>query len=93
MSSAIDVVLEVLLRYQRNQRTVMRMPGIDGLSADVATEGADRKAATEIREKEAADFAAMESSSVMDMLLATEIRDRRLPILPQRNRRRSWTCS
>jgi chromosome segregation ATPase len=43
---------------------------IDELSGDIATDEADLKAATEIREKEAADFAAEEKelSSVIDML-------------------------
>jgi len=43
---------------------------IDELSSDIATDEADLKAATEIREKEAADFAAEEKelSSVIDML-------------------------
>jgi hypothetical protein len=43
---------------------------IDELSGDIATDEADLKAATEIREKEAADFAAEEKelSTVIDML-------------------------
>jgi len=43
---------------------------IDELSGDIATDEADLKAATEIREKEAADFAAEEKelTSVIDML-------------------------
>jgi len=43
---------------------------IDELSSDIATDEADLKAATEIREKEAADFAAEEKelTTVIDML-------------------------
>merc|ERR1719276_58133 len=43
---------------------------IDVLSGDIATDEADLKAATEIRDKEAADFAAEEKelSTVIDML-------------------------